>query len=119
MPMYTFSCGCGWSGDRRAGYGDATVPCPVCAAEAARESVYRVNFGGYARTPLDQRTYWQEYKDFREAGAELEYKHSRLEEAVGERLPPPPLAKMAVAQAQDLMSKGVTSSEDWAERNKH
>ena len=119
MPIYTYSCGCGWRGDRRAGYEPTPVPCPSCAAPATKEDVYRLNFGGFASTPLDQRTYWQEFKDFTEAGAELEYKHSRLEEAAGKPLPTPPVAQIAKTQARDLMRKGVKSSEDWKERQKH
>jgi len=81
--------------------------------------VYSINVAGFASTPLDQRTYYQEYKDFREAGAELEYQHSRMEEAAGKPLPSPPLARVAKARAKDLMSKGVTSSEDYNSRIKH
>ena len=120
MPTYTYSCGCGWRGDRRAGYDAATIVlCPSCGLLAAKEDVYRPNFGGFASTPRDQRTYWQEFKDFDEAGAELEYKHSRLEEAAGKQLPTPPLASIAKTQARELIAKGVKSSEDWKERQKH
>ena len=119
MPIYSYSCGCGWSGDRRANYGAATVPCPACTQPAAAGAVYRVNFGGFASTPLDQRTYWQEFKDFQEAGAELEHKHERMEEMAGKSLPTPPLAQIAKAKAKDLIAKGVTSSEDWKSREKH
>ena len=119
MPTYT-SCGCGWRGDRRAGYDAATiVPCFSCGLPATKEDVYRPNFGGFASTPRDQRTYWQEFKDFTEAGAELEYQHSRLEEAAGTPLPTPPLAQIAKTQARELIAKGVKSSEDWKERTKH
>ncbi|MCR4339637.1 MAG: hypothetical protein NUW01_07095 [Gemmatimonadaceae bacterium] len=119
MPTYTFSCSCGWQGDKRAGLEDYVLPCPACQAPASRASVYSINFAGFTSTPLDQRTYHQEYKDFRDAGAELEYKHQRLEEAVGHSLPTPPLARMAKARAQELIAKGVTSSEDYQSRLKH
>ena len=101
-------------------YGDKSYPCPACLQSiATAQDVYRISFGGFASTPLDQRTYWQEFRDFAEAGSELEYKHQRLEEAAGTSLPTPPLARIAKARARDLMAKGVTSSEDWNERRKH
>lgn len=81
--------------------------------------MYSINVAGFTSTPLDQRTYYQEYKDFREAGAELAYSHERMEEAAGKPLPPPPLARQAKAKAKELMAKGVTSSEDYNSRLKH
>ena len=119
MPTYTFSCACGWRGDRRASYGATSVPCPSCGLTAGKESVYRISFVGFASTPRDQRTYYTEFANFQEAGAELEYKHQRLEEAAGKELPTPPLASIAKTQARELMRKGVKSSEDWKERQKH
>ena len=119
MPTYTFLCACGWAADRRVGYGATSVPCSSCGLTAAKEDVYRLNVTGFAETPRDQRTYHQEFRDFTEAGAELEYKHSRLEEAAGKQLPTPPLARIAKARAKELMRKGVKSSEDWNERRKH
>ena len=95
------------------------LPCPSCQSPANRESVYSINFAGFTATPLSERTYYQEYKDFREAGAELEYKHSRMEEAAGKPLPTRPLARIAKAKAKELMAKGVTSSEDYNSRIKH
>jgi len=119
MPLYTFYCVCGWKGDVRTSYGTNSVPCPSCAATTAKESVYRLNYAGFTETPIDQLTYHQEFKDFREAGAELEYQHSRMEEAAGKELPTPPLARMAKARARELMKKGVKSSEDLKARLKH
>lgn len=120
MPTYTFSCGgCGIRMERRAGYGDATVPCSQCGAAATRESVYRISVAGFTETPLDQRTYYQEFKDFREAGAELEYNHSRMEEAAGKPLPTLPLAKTAIRRAKALHAAGVKDSADYKSRLKH
>ena len=119
MPTYTFTCECGWQGDRRVHYETTGVPCPSCVATAGKQSVYAIRFGGFAETPRDQRTYHQEFKDFTEAGAELEYKHQRLEEAVGATVPTPRLASIAKTQAKELRRKGVKSSEDWKQRLKH
>ena len=120
MPTYTFSCCvCEWRFDARGGYDASATTCPKCQGQAERETVYRLNFGGFAETPRDQRTYHQEFKDFTEAGAELEYKHQRLEEAVGATVPTPHLATIAKTQAKELRRKGVKSSEDWKQRLKH
>ena len=119
MPTYTFQCSCGWQADQRVSYTESSVPCPSCGLTAGKETVYRLNFGGFAETPRDQRTYHQEFKDFTEAGAELEYKHQRLEEAVGATVPTPHLATIAKTQAKELRRKGVKNSEDWKQRLKH
>lgn len=81
--------------------------------------MYRIQFKGFTPTPLDQMTYHQSFKDFKEAGAELEYAHSRQEEAAGKELPTPPLARTAMARASKLMKAGVKSSEDYQSRIKH
>ena len=78
-----------------------------------------INVSGFAATPLDQRTYYQEFKDYKEASAELQYSHSRAEEAAGGSLPTPPLAKMAARRAQKLLKLGVKDSLDLASREKH
>ena len=123
MPTYTFSCPkCGGSFDKRVSrdtYQVTTDAYCGCIATATRESVYRVNVAGFAETPADQRTYYQEYKDFQEAGAELAYNHSRMEEAAGKPLPTPPLAKTAIRRAKALQAAGVKDSADYRERSKH
>ena len=117
MAVYEYGCAaCGHSAERRASFETVSLPCPSCGLPAVRKSVYPINFGGFAETPLDKRTYWSEFKDFTEAGAELEYKHSRAEEAAGKTLPTPPLARIAKRRAKELMAKGVKSSEDWQSR---
>ena len=109
MPTYTVTCGpCGWSGDIRTTFSENNVVCPKCALTVTKESVYRLNFGGFARTPSKERDYRTDYKNFNEAGAELEYQHARLQDATQTDLPPPPLYQMAKAKAKDLRSKGAT-----------
>ena len=84
------------------------IPCD-CGATVRRGEVYRVNFGGFARTPEDQRSHREDYRRFREATAELEYKHERLKDAMQrEDLPAPPLYQAAKAKALDLAAKGAT-----------
>lgn len=107
MPTYTFSCCTRF--DRRVGFGVSMTQCPTCGKDAQRESVYRVNSIGWARTPGTERDYSTDWKNAQEAGAELEYQHERLRDATQiADLAPPPLYKMAKAKAKDLASKGVT-----------
>lgn len=110
MPTYTFSCCQRF--DRRAGFGDLTSPCPDCGKDAQRESVYRIGFNGFARTPRDERDWSHDYKNFREAGAELGYKKERLEDAMQTQLESPPLWQTAKKKARDLMAKGVNDLND-------
>ena len=68
MPTYEFGCAaCGANTERRVGYDVSVVPCPSCGLTAVRRSVYRVNYTGFTPTPLNQKTYYQEFKDFQEA----------------------------------------------------
>ena len=84
----------------------------MCNASAARESVYAVNFGGFARTPAEDRDWSRDYKAFSEASAEIDYKHGRQEEEAGQKLDPPPLYRMAKAKARDLIAKGAKDAND-------
>lgn len=112
MPIYTYTCECGYSFDKRAGMDEESVPCTVCECKATRNQVYVFGVSGFARTPVDQIDRRQSFKDFTEASAELEYKHSRLEEAAGRTLATPHLATIAKAKAEGLRAKGVKSSAD-------
>ena len=100
MPTYTFSCCTTF--DRRVGFGVSHSECPSCGKEAQRESVYRVNSIGWARTPNDQVDFSRDYKAYEEAAQEITYKSDRA------GVDPPPFAKMAKAKALDLKRKGAT-----------
>lgn len=107
MPTYTFRCCTTF--DRRVGFDVSMTACPACGKAAERESVYRVNSIGWARTPGTERDYSREWKNAQEAGAELEYQHERLRDATQiADLQPPPLYQMAKAKALDLAKKGAT-----------
>lgn len=108
MPTYTFSCACGWQGDVRTSFDTNNVHCPNCPWLAYKESVYRPNFGGFARTPSEERDWSHDFSNFREANAELSYRKERLEDATQTRIPDPPLGAMAHRRANELMAKGVT-----------
>ena len=105
MPVYTFSCACGWRGDLRTSFDASNVCCPSCAATTHKESVYRIQFGGFASTPVGEKDYAREWKNAEEAGAELEYKHERLKDATQiADLAPPPLYQIAKAKAKQRLS---------------
>ena len=108
--MYTFSCSCGWRTDRRTAYGVAAVPCP-CGAEAEREQVYSINFGGFASTPANERDLSRDFKSFTEASLEADYSHQRQEEAAGKPLPSLPLYQVARSRARQLLSQGATTDD--------
>lgn len=120
MPVYSFSCGvCGWHEDQRVPWGRNSVSCPSCAATAPKGEVYNISVSGFTPVPLGQRTYRQEFRDFKEASAELEYAHGRAEETAGRKLATPPLAQIAKRKARELLGKGVKDSADWKSREKH
>lgn len=112
MPTYVFSCACGWQGEQRTTFDQNNVSCPSCAATAHKESVYRISFGGFARTPSEERDWSHDFKNYREANAELDYRKERLEDATQTRIPDPPLARMGAAKAKELMNKGVKDLND-------
>lgn len=112
MPTYVFSCACGWRGDVRTTFDKNNVSCPSCEATAHKESVYRISFGGFARTPSEERDWSHDFKNFREANAELDYKKERLEDATQSQIIEPPLGLIAQARARELMSKGVKDVND-------
>lgn len=110
MPTYSFRCCTTF--DRRVGFDVSMTECPTCGKDAQRESVYRVNSIGWARTPGTERDYSMEWKNSQEAGAELEYQVERLRDATQiPDLQPPPLYKMAKAKALDLAAKGATADD--------
>lgn len=92
------------------------MPCPTCGHEATQASVYRVAHVGLARTPTSEIDYRQDFKDFTEASAELEFKHSRMEEAAGRTIATPPLATLGMKKARELQAKGVRDSLDYKAR---
>src|SRR3972149_5336509 len=87
-----------------------------CGRESIKLPVYRVAFKGFTPTPLHERTYHQEFKDYSEATAELEHQHARAEEPAGRELPAPPLSTLAINKAKGLMARGGAASEDSAAR---
>ena len=112
MPLYTFSCACGWRGDQRTTFDANNVRCPSCEATATKESVYRFSFGGFARTPADERDWSRDFKAFREASEDIAYHesvHSRVE---GTPVQGPNFYAVAQARANDLLAKGATDAND-------
>ena len=89
MPIYDYSCPeCGVV-ERRAAYAEAEIEC-ACGERATRLSVYKIGVAGFARAPINEREI--KIGAFQEAGAELEYQHSRQTNVDGSETPPPPLS---------------------------
>ena len=109
MPLYDFECpDCGVF-EAFARRDEDTLAC-ACGETAVRLSVYRVGFTGFARTPIDQREI--KMGAFKEAGAELEYQHSRQTNIDGSLKPKPPLWQTAKREAKRLQKLGVKDSAD-------
>lgn len=105
MPTYDYACMKGHSFTARGGFDERERICLQCDGRAFRAEVNRINFGGFARTPSEERD-WH-FKDYQEAAHELEYKRGRLEDAVQAPVVDP-LFSIAKARAAELTSKGVT-----------
>ena len=113
MPLYTFSCsGCGHVFDALRGREvSPSLPCPECGLQADRDSVYRIGFTGFARTPVNEREI--RMGAFNEASNEIAYRHDRAVDArQDQNLAPPPLWQMAKAKAKKLMRAGAKDSSD-------
>ncbi len=109
MPIYAFTChDCGGTFDARAGYDQAYMKCDACGGEAQRESVYRVNFGGFASTPQGKTDFTNDYRRFTEASSEMDYKATRLE-SEGAPVATPKLFKAAKHEARKMAAAGVTA----------
>lgn len=112
MPILTFRCDGGHLTERlvRSGADLQYLPCETCSGPAVRQSVYRIAFTGFVRTPIDQREI--RMGAFNEASAELAYQHERAENDAGRPLPTPPLWQTAKRKARRLQQMGVTDSAD-------
>ena len=55
MPTYDFRCAMGHVTERRAGYDQSAIGCPVCGAEARRASINQFGMSGFATPPMRSR----------------------------------------------------------------
>jgi len=109
MPLYTFNCPDHGPFDSREPYGTDAVHCP-CGKAASRDSVYRINFGGFASTAVGQAVKPDDYRRFTEASSELDYKASRLE-SEGATVATPNYFKAAKHEARKMAAAGVTADQ--------
>ena len=108
-PFYDYSCPACGIFEMKGRFDDDEAEC-ACGKRAPRVSVYQVSVSGFARPNRDQREV--KIGAFQEAGAELEYKHSRQTKVDGSESAPPPLWQMAKANASRLQKLGVKDSLD-------
>src|SRR5574341_810603 len=118
MPLYTWLCSCGLRFDALGARDASSRPCPECSRNATREQVYAVNATGFAITPPGAMDLSQDCRRFQEATAELDYRHTRLENAAGKPLPPPPLYRTAKTKAAKWIKQGAKRSADIPELNR-
>ena len=109
MPLYVYSCPAGHETELLRPRDVEAVSCP-CGQSALRKSVYEVNYGGFARAPVDQRQI--RLGAFQEASAEIEHQHSRRTNVDGSPSEQPHLWQAAKAEAKRLQKLGVKDSLD-------
>ena len=110
MPLYLYRCEAGHETERLVkGRNEDAIWC-ACGQSAQRQSVYTVGISGFSRAPIDQRQI--KIGAYKEASAELEYKHSRQTNVDGSERPTPPLWQTAKREAKRLMNLGVKDSLD-------
>lgn len=107
MPLYDWICEDGHFFTRKAGYDAPSLPC-ACGKPASRQSVYRLNFGGFAPTTVGQQDFSEDYRRFREASETIDDKVSRRERDTGTQIDVP-FYKQATKRAKRLASLGVTA----------
>ena len=110
MPIYTFTCECGFVVEALRGRDVSSHPCPQCDGTAIKDSVYRIGFTGFTRTPIAEREI--DARPFMEASAELDYKHQRREDSAQRTIATPGLWTAAKAKATRLMKQGARDSAD-------
>ena len=114
MPLYVYRCELGHATDALRSVERLTIICPECDGVAGRGAVYPISFAGgptrSAKTPRDERDYRSSYRDFSEAGAELEYGHGRAEQRRGEKIAPPALFGAAMQKAAAWQAAGIKDS---------
>ena len=107
MPLYEFVCAEGHVTEKRTtSYALTAIICP-CGQTASRQTVNRINFGGFAHTPGDRVDFHQDYRRFREASEGLDDQMSTIERNEGVKYNSP-LFQYSKAKAADLISKGVS-----------
>lgn len=109
MPIYHYTCKSGHTTESRQGYGVTAIPCPICEAPALRDAIYveqsivtetGMKSGRKAEVPRDEKRH--NLSLFREASAELDYKHKKAEEIAQRELPTPSYYKMGVEKARRI-----------------
>ena len=87
MPLYRYGCECGNQWEQRAGYEDGALLCR-CGKWARRAQVYYDQFinaetgpkgGRKNEVPREEKSYRREFKEYREAAAEVDYAYTKAE----------------------------------------
>ena len=98
MALYSYSCPGGHLTEARREYGDVTIPCPRCGAQAQRASVYRFSVSGGPQPKY-------RLSEAREAAAEANYYHERMENDRGHSIPRIPVEALAREDARKRGAK--------------
>lgn len=91
MPVYDYACaGCGTVTEARRSIHATTIHCPKCRRMARRVGVYREQYmqaetgpreGSKNPVPLAEKSYRQDFAEFREAAAEVDDGYARTLQA--------------------------------------
>ena len=111
MPLYSFHCSdCGCSVEKRVtSYDVLAIDC-ACGCKAERESVNRINFGGYASTNPKEAIDHNDYRRFTEASAEVDYVATKYESEGAKVVMPSPYQE-AKKLAPKLAAAGVKADQ--------
>ena len=118
LPVYDYVCAEGHVHELRRGYDEEQIACPECDNPAVRTGVYadQYIFGDTcaknqrrAEVPRDEKRY--DVSLFQEAGAELEYAHTKAEESAGKELPRRNLYTEAIKRAKAAQSGKIPTTQ--------
>ena len=110
MPLYLFICEAGHQTEKRVQSYDVQVVTCGCGLDASRNSVNRINFGGYASTNPKEAIDHNDYRRFTEASAEVDYVATRYESEGAKVVMPSPYQE-AKKLAPKLAAAGVKADQ--------
>ena len=106
MPSYDFRCDGGHLFVSWADRNELSMPCVECGTAARRQlaipNIRGPTLNPPAAVPKSQRQV--HVGEYLEAGEQLAYEHARNEEMVGHTLPEPPLSRMAMQRANEMLA---------------
>ncbi len=110
MPLYVFTCAQEHQTELLRPRDVSIAVCPECGEDATRAEVNRIGFSGFAKTPMGEHDFHQDYRRFTEASSEIDYSFAKRESDTGQKLSSP-LFQMAKADMAKKAAAGVTADD--------